>query len=117
VPIGQVENLAEIFDRVRLTVAAEGFDLPASLRACIADSPDAIVASILRLHSKKAENERCRRAGLEFVAAEFSDSRLDALLNEAVGLTGRKRLDAAPPVSRIEGVGQEMPGPKAMSCD
>jgi glycosyltransferase involved in cell wall biosynthesis len=145
VPIGHVEDLTEIFDRVRLTVAplaygaglkgkvieslsagipcvcttvaAEGFDLPVPLRACVADDPDAIVASILRLHGKKAENERCRRAGLEFVAAEFSESRLDALLSEAVGLTGRRKLDATLPAPRNEGEERKMPRPKPVSRD
>ena len=124
VPIGYVDDLTEIFDRIRLTVAplaygaglkgkvieslsagipcvctsvaAEGFDLPAPLRACVADDPAAIAASILRLHNKKAENETCRRVGLEFVAAEFSEQRLDTLMSEAVGLSGKQVGAVAP---------------------
>ena len=130
VPIGHIDNLAEIFDRVRLTVAplaygaglkgkvieslsagipcvctniaAEGLELPADLRVCVADDPDAIAASIVRLHNKKTENDRCSRAGLKFVAAEFSESRLDALMSEAVALTGRKP-DSAKPDPRTKG--------------
>lgn len=124
VPVGHVENLAEIFDQVRLTVAplaygaglkgkvieslsagvpcvcttvaAEGFDLPAPLRECIADDPEAIAASILRLHNTKAENERCRRAGLQFITAEFSEGRLDTLMGEALGLNRKKPEAQAP---------------------
>ena len=133
VPVGHLENLTEIFDRVRLTVAplaygaglkgkvieslsagipcvctniaAEGFDLPAPLRTCVADDADAIAAAIVRLHSKKAENGRCGRAGLEFVAAEFSEARLDTLMSEAVGLTGR----GVAPVPRTEASARTMP--------
>ena len=113
VPIGYVENLSEIFDRVRLTVAplaygaglkgkvidslsagipcvctniaAEGLNLPALLRACVADDPEGFTASIIRLHNSEAENEGCSREGLEFVDLEFSDSRLDTLMSEVVG--------------------------------
>jgi glycosyltransferase involved in cell wall biosynthesis len=125
-PVGHVENLSEIFDRVRLTVAplaygaglkgkviesmsagipcvctnvaAEGFDLPVPLRACIADDADAIAASVVRLHNKKTENERCRRAGLEFVKTEFSENRLDELMSDVVGLTRSKPGSETPSV-------------------
>jgi glycosyltransferase involved in cell wall biosynthesis len=118
VPIGHVANLAEIFDKVRMTVAplaygaglkgkvieslsagipcvctniaAEGFEFPAALRSCVANDPEEIAASIVRLHSDEVENERCSQLGLELVAAEFSETRLDALMREAVGL---KKLD------------------------
>jgi O-antigen biosynthesis protein len=114
VPIGQVENLADVFDTVRLTVAplaygagikgkvieslsagipcvctpiaAEGLNLPAPLRAHVADRAEAIAASIVRLHGDEVENERCRRAGLEFVAAEFSEERLDLLMQQVAGM-------------------------------
>jgi O-antigen biosynthesis protein len=113
VPLGHMESLTEIFDRVRLTVAplaygaglkgkvidslaagipcvctsvaAEGFDLPAPLQACVSDDPASIAESIVRIHNDKAANDLCSRAGLEFVAAEFSKERLDALLSEVVG--------------------------------
>ena len=62
----------------------------------VADDPTAIAASILRVHNKKAENETCRRAGLEFVAAEFSEQRLDTLMSEAVGLSGKQARAAVP---------------------
>jgi glycosyltransferase involved in cell wall biosynthesis len=117
VPIGYVEDLTEIFDRVRLTVAplaygaglkgkvidslsagipcvctniaAEGLNLPAPLRACVADDPEGFAASIVCLHNSEAENDRCGRAGLEFVDVEFSDSYLDARMSEVTGRAGR----------------------------
>jgi O-antigen biosynthesis protein len=112
-PIGYVEDLAEIFDRVRLTVAplaygaglkgkvidslsagipcvctniaAEGLNLPALLRACVADDVEGFAASIIRLHNSESDNESCSRAGLEFAGTEFSESHLDALMREVVG--------------------------------
>lgn len=118
VPIGHLENLAEIFSRVRLTVAplaygagikgkvleslaagipcvcttvaAEGLELPTPLRAYVTDDPALLATSILRLHDDVGENERCSHAGLEFVATEFSESRLDGLMSQAVGLSGMK---------------------------
>ena len=85
-----IESLSAGIPCVCTSVAAEGFDLPAPLRACVADDPVAIAASILRLHNMKAENETCRRVGLEFVATEFSEQRLDTLMSEAVGLSGKQ---------------------------
>ncbi len=125
VALGHVGNLAEVFDRVRLTVAplaygaglkgkvleslsagvpcvctnvaAEGFDLPDALRTHVADGPDAIAASIVRrLHSEQPENELCSRAGLEFVAADFSENRLDVLMSQALGLSGRRPTPVGP---------------------
>jgi glycosyltransferase involved in cell wall biosynthesis len=114
VPIGHVPDLAEIFDRVRVTVAplaygagvkgkvieslragvpcvctpiaAEGLNLPPTLRAHVVEQADAIADSIARLHSDETENDICRRAGLEFIRTEFSESRLDALMRQAAGL-------------------------------
>jgi hypothetical protein len=85
-----IESLSAGVPCACTTVAAEGFDLPAPLRECIADDPEAIAASILRLHNTEAENEKCRRAGLQFVTAEFSESRLDTLMGEALGLNKKK---------------------------
>jgi glycosyltransferase involved in cell wall biosynthesis len=136
VPLGHVADLADIFDRVRLTVAplaygagikgkvieslsagvpcictpiaAEGLDLPAALRACVAENPDAIAASIVRLHSEKTENDRCRRAGLEFIKSEFSEQQLDVLMRQAAGLTG-EMIDRPPSKERLVQPGPSNP--------
>jgi glycosyltransferase involved in cell wall biosynthesis len=118
VSVGYVKDLAEIFDRVRLTVAplaygaglkgkvidslsagipcvctniaAEGLNLPDPLRACIADDAAGFAASIVRLHSSELENEQSSRAGLEFIDAHFSDTCIDDLMREIADRTGRK---------------------------
>ncbi len=114
VAIGQVKDLAEIFDRVRLTVAplaygagikgkvlesfaagipcvytpvaAEGLDLPAPLRASIADDAVAIAEAVHRLHEDEAANAACRQAGLDYVGAQLSEARIDDQMRQALGL-------------------------------
>ena len=113
IPMGHVPVLADIFDRVRLTVAplaygagakgkildsfaagipcvataiaAEGLDLPPPLAACVGENPADIAALILRLHSDKADNDACRDAALSYVAETLSEERVDALMRAVVG--------------------------------
>jgi len=129
--LGAVEDLAAIFDRVRLTVAplrfgagikgkvvdslaagipcvmtpvgAEGLDLPAALGGCIAATGEDIATAILRLHNHAAANKECRDAGLRYVEDSFSEARLDAALARAVGTA------LAMPIP----VADEQPGPNA----
>ena len=113
VAVGHVEDLGEIFDRVRLTVAplaygagikgkivdslaagvpcvctpiaAEGMDLPSALHACIADGAEAIAAAIHHLHCDQEANDACRQASLQYIEAMFSEERLDATMRDVVG--------------------------------
>ena len=113
VAVGHVEDLSEIFDRVRLTVAplaysagikgkivdslaagvpcvctpiaAEGMDLPSALHACIADGAEAIAAAIHHLHCDQESNDACRQASLQYIEAMFSEERLDATMRDVVG--------------------------------
>jgi glycosyltransferase involved in cell wall biosynthesis len=111
--LGRVENLPEIFDRVRLTVAplrfgagikgkvidslaagvpcvmtpigAEGLDLPAALERCIATTAEATAAAIGHLHNDRKANAACRAAGLDYIEEVFSEAQLDALMRQALG--------------------------------
>lgn len=111
--VGPVEDLGAIFDRVRLTVApltygagikgkvvdsfaagvpcvctpiaAEGMDLPAILKDCIADDAKAIAEAILRLHHNQKANDECRRAGLQYIGMMFSEQKLDGAIREIIG--------------------------------
>jgi len=113
IPIGYLEDLAEIFDRVRLTVApltygagikgkvidslsaglpcvctpiaAEGLDLPKTLRAYIAKSADELAALICNIHDDEQVNEVSGRAGLEYVKTAFSNEALDAAMLGVLG--------------------------------
>ena len=113
VALGLVENLAEIFDRVRLTVAplrfgagvkgkvvdslaagvpcvmtpigAEGLDLPSTLGGCIAATADEIAAAISRLHNDEEANAAGCGAGLRYIEEVFSEARLDASMQQALG--------------------------------
>jgi glycosyltransferase involved in cell wall biosynthesis len=105
--------LAEIFDRVRLTVApltygagikgkvieslsaglpcvctpiaAEGLELPEALQACVAEGADALAALICNLHDNERANKACGRAGLEYIKSAFSNERLDAGIRRVLG--------------------------------
>ena len=113
VAIGAVDDLAEIFERVRLAVAplgygagikgkvldalaagapcvctsiaAEGLDLPEALRFYVADDATGLAAAILRLHQDAEANEACRAAGLAHVAERFCEAQVDAAMRRAVG--------------------------------
>ena len=118
VAVGYVKDLAEIFDRVRLTVApltfgagikgkvieslgaglpcvctpqaAEGFDFPARLQACVADGASALAELICGLHDGEEANAAARQAGLDYVTTVFSDDRLDAAMLRALGRQPRQ---------------------------
>jgi glycosyltransferase involved in cell wall biosynthesis len=113
VALGQAEDLGEIFDRVRLTVAplrfgagikgkvidslaggvpcvmtpiaAEGLDLPGALEGCIAATAEEIAAAISRLHNDGKANAAGRAAGLGYIEEVFSEARLDALMQQVLG--------------------------------
>ena len=113
-PVGRVDSLADVFDRVRLTVApmaygagikgkvlesmaagvpcvctpvaAEGLDFPAPLQALVATDPDMFVALMARLHEDEGFNAATREAGLRYAARSLSEDRIDALMREVVAL-------------------------------
>src|SRR6185369_1492890 len=104
IAVGHVRDLAEIFDRVRLTVAplgygagvkgkvleswaagipcvctpvaAEGLDVPEVLRTLVADGTVGIGTTIHRLHQDATLNETCRVAALDYVAEQLSEERI-----------------------------------------
>ncbi len=112
VPIGPVLDLAEVFDRVRLTVAplafgsgikgkvldslaaavpcvctpvaAEGMVLPPALDGCLAGTPQELADAILALHEDLAWNERAATAGLAYIEERYSEVALDAALRRAL---------------------------------
>ena len=113
VAIGHVDNLAEIFDRVRLTVApltygagvkgkvidslgaglpcvctpvaAEGLAFPELLQTCIAEEADGLAGLICKLHDDEEANQVSARAGVEYVTTAFSTERLDAGMRRVLG--------------------------------
>jgi O-antigen biosynthesis protein len=112
--LGQIKNLDEIFESVRLTVAplrfgaglkdkvlrslaaglpcvgtTEAFrgmvDLPCAVtHMCIADTPSELAAAIVQMHRDEVANTRCAAAGLEYVRANYNKSRIDALTRALV---------------------------------
>lgn len=114
VPVGFVEDLAEVFDRVRLTVAplafgagvkgkvldslaygipcvctssaAEGIALPGPLADLVCDDPDALARTIVRLHDDEALNAACCEAGIAYVETSHREADVDRLLAAACGV-------------------------------
>jgi glycosyltransferase involved in cell wall biosynthesis len=112
IPIGDVTELGDIFDRVRLTVAplrygagvkgkvlnsfaagipcimtpvaAEGIDRPAVLEAMIGADAEELAERILRFHKDEALCREAAAAGLEFIGKHFSDAEVDAALKAAI---------------------------------
>jgi glycosyltransferase involved in cell wall biosynthesis len=112
-PIGQIDDLDLIFDRVRLTVAplrygagvkgkvvdslaagipcvctsigAEGLGLPPELQAYVSDDPAEFARMICRLHADAGENEICAEAALHFAATMLSRTAVDRLMRNVVG--------------------------------
>jgi O-antigen biosynthesis protein len=111
--VGYVKDLAEIFDKVRLTVAplnfgagikgkvieslaagvpcvctplaAEGLEFPEALQACVADNAKGLASLICDLHEAQTMNEACGRAGLDYVSEIFSVERLDIGMRGVLG--------------------------------
>jgi glycosyltransferase involved in cell wall biosynthesis len=124
--LGHVEDLAEVFKRVRVTVApltygagvkgkvadslaagvpcvctpvaAEGMGLPEPLLAHVSDNVEGIARAIVRLHSDSGEAERCARAGLDYIAERFSEAAVDAALRKAIGPAAMR--PAAPAIAQ-----------------
>jgi glycosyltransferase involved in cell wall biosynthesis len=110
--VGHVDDLSTIFDRVRLTVAplsygagikgkildslaagipcvyttlaAEGMNLPAELEPCRADNARTIASAICDLHANAELYDRCREAGLKYVADELSEEKIDLAMRRAI---------------------------------
>jgi hypothetical protein len=57
------------------------------LRDCVGENAAAIAAIIRRLHDQKKANESCRKAALDYVAANFSAAQVDELLRPALGIS------------------------------
>ncbi|HEX3970189.1 MAG TPA: glycosyltransferase family 4 protein, partial [Stellaceae bacterium] len=112
VAVGKVDDLATMFDRVRLTVAplgygagingkviesfaagvpcvftplaAEGLDLPDALSGCIAAGAEQLAATVYRLHNDAKVNAGARRAGLAYIETEMSEAVLDAQMRRVL---------------------------------
>jgi O-antigen biosynthesis protein len=108
--LGRVDQLGDVFKRVRLTVAplrfgaglkdkvlrsmaaglpcigtAEAFggmqDLPVAIsNNCQAQAASDLAATIVKMHRDEAANARCAAAGLDYIATFYNQPRIDALV-------------------------------------
>jgi autotransporter passenger strand-loop-strand repeat protein len=83
-----VDSLAVGLPCVCTPAAAEGLDLPAALQGCLAAEAEEIAAAICHLHTDETANETCSAAGLQYIAAEFSEQQLDTQMRRVVGERG-----------------------------
>jgi hypothetical protein len=110
--LGHVANLADVFERVRLTVAPlrfgaglkdkvlrsmaarlpcvgtqEAFSgmarLPVALtKACIAEAAGDLAAAIVQMHEDEANNTRCAELGTAYLRENYGAARIDTLMQE-----------------------------------
>ena len=115
--LGQVADLGSVLDRVRLTVAplrygagvkgkvldslaagvpcamspvaAEGLELPATLRGLVGADPAALVRIVLRLHRDEVAHRVVADAGLGLIRNGHAEAVVDAALGRALGHADR----------------------------
>ncbi len=115
--LGQVANLGSVLDRVRLTVAplrygagvkgkvldslaagvpcamspvaAEGLELPATLRGLVGADPAALARIVLRLHRDEVAHRVVADAGLGLIRNGHAEAVVDAALGRALGHADR----------------------------
>jgi O-antigen biosynthesis protein len=110
--LGRVDRLADVFERIRLTVAplrfgagikdkvlrsmaaglpsvgtAEAFRglhaLPVAIAGmCQGETVSEVAAAIVRMHRNENANARCAEAGLSYVAESYNSSRINDLIRE-----------------------------------
>jgi glycosyltransferase involved in cell wall biosynthesis len=125
VAVGHVKDLADIFDRVRVTVAplgygagakgkvleswaagipcvctpvaAEGLDMPQVFQTLVADNAADIARAIHHLHEDAVLNDTCRAAGVDYVARQLSEENIDSLMRHALGLASLRSVARVPP--------------------
>jgi hypothetical protein len=114
--VGQVADLAEIFERVRLTVApvrfgggvkgkvlasfaagipcvmstqaAEGIALPGNLNGLVGKDAAEIASRIVRLHAGQAANRTAAEAGLALIAGSHDEATVTRALAAAIRASG-----------------------------
>jgi hypothetical protein len=110
--LGRVDDLTEVFERARLTVAPLRFGagvkdkvlrslgaglpcvgtalafegmprLPAALtRHCMHDTASGLAAAIVRMHGEKATNASCADAGLNYVGVNYNKADVNSLMRQ-----------------------------------
>jgi len=116
IPVGPVDDLATIFDRVRVTVAplafgagikgkvldslaagvpcvctpiaAEGMELPSEFDDFIATDAAGLARAILALHDDTARNASAAATGLAWIGERFTEAAVDAAMRRVVGADG-----------------------------
>ena len=77
---------------VMTSVAAEGMDLPETLKTYVVDEPGAIALALHKLTNDEQAWADASAAGLEFIRTRYSRERIEGLLKAAIAsaLVGRR---------------------------
>jgi glycosyltransferase involved in cell wall biosynthesis len=81
-----LDSLAAGVPCVMTTVAAEGLNLPASLRSLVTQNAEQLAETIVSLANDRDRLRSASTEALQFMKSEFSPSRIDQLLQEVFGI-------------------------------
>jgi glycosyltransferase involved in cell wall biosynthesis len=79
-----IESLAAGVPCVGTTIAFEGMTLPSLLTGCVADTPAAFAATLLRLYRDERAHASAAMAGQHYALANNSEAYVDSLMQRAL---------------------------------
>jgi O-antigen biosynthesis protein len=79
-----IESLAAGVPCVGTSIAFEGMALPPALANCVADTPEAIAAALIRLYRDEREHSSAAEAGRHHVLVHYSESCVDSRMRDAL---------------------------------
>jgi O-antigen biosynthesis protein len=85
-----IESLAAGVPCIGTTIAFEGMALTPGLHGCVADTPEALAAALIRLYRDEHAHAAVVEAGQRFALVNYSEGRIDALMHQALAPTLRR---------------------------
>ena len=95
-----IESLAAGVPCIGTTIAFEGMALTPALDGCVADTPEALAAALIRLYRDERAHAAVTEAGQRFALVNYGEGRIDALMHQAL----------APALRRWAGIAEEAAG-------
>jgi glycosyltransferase involved in cell wall biosynthesis len=85
-----IESLAAGVPCVGTTIAFEGMTLPSALTSCVADTPAAFAAALIRLYHDERAYATAVMAGQRYVLVNNGEAYVDALMRQALSAALRR---------------------------
>jgi glycosyltransferase involved in cell wall biosynthesis len=79
-----IESLAAGLPCVGTTIAFEGMTLPSALSSCVADTPAAFAAALIRLYRDERAHTTAAMAGQRYALVNNGEACVDALMRQAM---------------------------------